>query len=1083
MQLTYKHIVLALFIIAIIYLITLGSNVEGLENENPEQIVDKITFNADKFLQNLTEDDAKQMLVSNQLMPWVKFMEEAEANELYEKLFNNESNENMMLKDLISTILDDELSSYLPSNPNDLVGLYNKVQNKLKEKTNNEINEYGEQFGFMKTANSLSLPSNSDLIDNVNKFLSDNKNKFKNDLLVSHSGSDAKIPSKNDTKADAQKLIDLGIDVNNINLQSFPNVLKYRVRNNRDYVANSIANIINSIAFKKGLEWKKVNVNGKIISDTTVNPNNVLLMKKSKIIRLKNIELDSINRPLNLLPSDFSDAKKQHIYDILLNLDNKEYNSEDTVLNTNFTNSLGQIVWSEPAANATNEDKAAYQNKIINVLEHLKPENAFVLNPSNFIRKSQFEEVDEMGLPLFMHDPYPEPVNLARKIFRSGDTKGELQNNESIIIQEGDSQVAILKKMNGLYYVNNNGEWVNKSFTNQFTWNVQDLENIGKNLSGNEDKSELRFDVIALNIVLGEIGKQSSKDLYYHTNNSELPLPIKYVDPYPLKWEGISQRNYALNQSLEPGVNPEVVEFKRMKINGAELVESNNNGALQDDEVIVGRNENILVKIVYEDDVRKYVDVNSIEYTNVDISERTGKIGWKVNFLKDMFENTNSDVIKKELTILNLLILAKGKSENARKNKLLPTGPRNKVSLVIKNPPQNANDKLLDSDKTRVIESIAQGLSDYNLVASGSSKDISTSQVKEMNRLNLASLVENGIQRVERLLISKKALSRSKYPDGPVLQDAEFNDIKFIYMSDILRLQKAIFGGFNNYIEPEDGIPDLIYASFRFKLILESKQDESGQFLLNRASPQDRLEIENVINGINSIDYENINLDDKSSVQEGIINLGVTNEKLVKVYEYMNIDEYFSVKLDLGKDVDLFEDVHKKIDENKRTIRNELCEMKKQAYFNSNLEGIVRNQCGDNCDDKEVYDKVCDLKVNYKCDVLDEEILEKYNYVNATNGVNEVKARLFSMTNEKKVQILNAIKDNIEARQNANDTNLINDIRETVNLTTTFKDLKMLHFAANKVIQSQEEQVVEGFYNNFNIIGGYSKDNNYTRFY
>ena len=70
MQLTYKHIVLALFIIAIIYLITLGSNVEGLENENPEQIVDKITFNADKFLQNLTEDDAKQMLVSNQLMPW-----------------------------------------------------------------------------------------------------------------------------------------------------------------------------------------------------------------------------------------------------------------------------------------------------------------------------------------------------------------------------------------------------------------------------------------------------------------------------------------------------------------------------------------------------------------------------------------------------------------------------------------------------------------------------------------------------------------------------------------------------------------------------------------------------------------------------------------------------------------------------------------------------------------------------------------------------------------------------------------------------------------------------------------------------
>ena len=63
-------------------------------------------------------------------------------------MFNNENNGDMMLKDLISTILDHELSSYLPSNPNDLVGLYNKVQNKLKVKTNNEINEYGEQFGF-----------------------------------------------------------------------------------------------------------------------------------------------------------------------------------------------------------------------------------------------------------------------------------------------------------------------------------------------------------------------------------------------------------------------------------------------------------------------------------------------------------------------------------------------------------------------------------------------------------------------------------------------------------------------------------------------------------------------------------------------------------------------------------------------------------------------------------------------------------------------------------------------------------------------------------------------------------------------
>ena len=34
MQLTYKHIVLALFVIAIIYFMTSGNNVEGLEDEN-----------------------------------------------------------------------------------------------------------------------------------------------------------------------------------------------------------------------------------------------------------------------------------------------------------------------------------------------------------------------------------------------------------------------------------------------------------------------------------------------------------------------------------------------------------------------------------------------------------------------------------------------------------------------------------------------------------------------------------------------------------------------------------------------------------------------------------------------------------------------------------------------------------------------------------------------------------------------------------------------------------------------------------------------------------------------------------------
>jgi hypothetical protein len=175
-------------------------------------------------------------------------------------------------------------------------------------------------------------------------------------------------------------------------------------------------------------------------------------------------------------------------------------------------------------------------------------------------------------------------------------------------------------------------------------------------------------------------------------DGNRLPLPIKYVDPYPLKWEGQSQRDYALND-LPDNINSEIIEFRRMKIStDGELEPSYNTGALQDIEVIVGRDDNILVKVINVDGEKKYMDTNNIEYPSIDITEQTGKIGWKVNFLKEKFENEESNVIKKELTILNLLILAKGKAESARKNKLLPMGARNKVSLVIKNPPVNQSD-------------------------------------------------------------------------------------------------------------------------------------------------------------------------------------------------------------------------------------------------------------------------------------------------------------------------------------------------------------------------------------------------------
>ena len=1118
MQLTYKHIVLALLVIAIIYFITRDNNIDGFQDEEQQQeVVDNIVFNADRFLMQLDDTQRKELLHSNKVMQWVKFMERDQANLLFNELFDNRDNADSYIGNLIDQYIDPKISEVMSEDQSTNVGLYNKAKEELKQNTNNEIKTYGENFGILKTENGLTLPSNTDLKNNIDIFLGDEKNNFASNLNVKFKGANVTFESKNKTKPTLESLINAGVNTGNINLDNFPSELKYRVRNNRKYIAIAIANILNSIALQKGYEWKKINVNGDIITDTTVNPDTIFNQKKSKIIKLMDSSLEDVARPLNILPLQFSNSKKRHVYNLLLNLNVKEYDSEDVTLENNFTNSLGQNVWSEPGKVASIDDHANYENKITNILEHSKIENEFVLNPVKFIRNSpKFNlykrklnqnndeyKPDELGLPLYMYDPYPEPVNSPNVIDRSNkDKTGKLEEGEIISIskvelQDGNEVITsseILKKENGLYYVkDDNNDWINKVFSNQFTWNISALEVLGKKLVGNEDKNELRFDIIALNTVLGEIGERNAVDLFYHSDDKTLPLPIKYIDPYPLKWKGTSQRNYALNESLGVDVNPEVVVFNRMKISNEDLIPSSNTGALQDDEVIVGQNNNILVKIVEENGVRKYTDASGLEYPNIDITENTGKIGWKVNFLREYFENTDSVIIKKELTILNLLILAKGKAENKRKFKLLPTLPRNKVSLVIKNPPLDSNnnkitsDVLSEDDKNACYESIANGLSDYNIIKSGAALIMSADSVKNMNRLNLASIVENGIQRVERLVILKQCISKSQYPNGDVLLDAELKEIKFIYMADIIRLQKAIFGAFNGYIEPEDGLKDIIYASYRLRLILQAKQDYAGKFLIDRATPLDQIIIKSLIEKLFNVNFDIVHPDDGLSINEHITSKGITLERLNKVYQYMSIDDYLSVKLNLSLDPDALDSVYQQIDENKVTIRDNLCETKKEEYFNSGLEGIAESLLKNNTDtdisEKEISDKVCELKLSYNCEVSDDDILRKYNYINAINAINAVKDRLFSMTTEKKTVILNTIKENIKNRQNASDNDLKVEIEDYVNLNTTFKDLKMLHFDARKVIPEQivEEQPVEEPFTNFSI-GGYNRNNMYSSF-
>jgi hypothetical protein len=1110
MQITYKHIVLVLIILALIFYLRSNRKIENLDDVVDGPVVDSVTFNADDYLMNLTEEDAKKMLVSNKITSWVKYMESDDADVLYNNLFIDNSNPEMFIKDLVTNVIDGNIESYITANTvanNASVAnktlLHTKIQNELKQNTETEINDFGNQYGFELSGTTLRLPSNGDLISKIDTYLNNSTNNYNSALVVNLNGLSVSIPSKNDTKANATSLAaEEGItDINNINLQNFPNVLKYRVRNNRDYVANSIANIINSMAMQKGLDWKKINVGGAVISDTTVNPRNIMNYKKNKIIRLKNLVFEDVARPYSLIPSTFSEKKRKHVYDILLNLLHKEYDSEDVTLATSFTNSLGQVVWSD----VINE----LYPLVSNILEHLKEENAFQVNPAKFVRcernSSGEKLVDDLGLPLYMHDPYPPPTVASRKIFRSSNSTGLFQDNEILNIEDinDDGSVTIVpilkiirRDVNGvsekIYQINVKGEWKDNSFPNLFEWEIPDLEEIGRNLT-NESEKDRKFDIVAINNILSKIGKDNSKDIYYNRiipdlddDGTELPLPIKYKNPYPLKWEGTSQRTYALD-------NEEVV-FKRMKVasNGVTLVKSNITGALADGEVIVGKNDNILVKIAYVNGVRTYQDAKGLSFPNIDITETSGKIGWKVKFLENKFNITSDSVIKKDLTILNLLIVAKGNAEIIRKNALLPYGARNKVSLVIKNPPKkmgkdsdgndalitDSNNVLSDLDKEAVYSGIASGLNIYNLINDGNSVDISGSQIASMNRLNLASMVENGIQRVERLLIKKNCVSRETYPDGTVLNDAAGKEIKYLYMSDILRLQKAMFGSFTNYVEPEDGLKDVLYAGYRLKLILSVKSDTTGMFILNQISTDEkRNEITQIINAVNAVDFAFIDPEDTNSIQTGVLDLGVTNENLGKIYQYLSLSDYFSVKIDLSRLPAYYTSIYAQIDSNKQIIRDELCAEARNIYINSDLETLVRTQIP-NATNKQVSDEICDMKLNYTCTVSDDSILDRYHYINAKNAVEEVEERLSSMKVEKQTQILDIIKENIRVRQNPNYTNLSASI-DNITLNSTFKELKEMHL--NILENSPQVVEVAAFTDTFSV-AGYNKNNMYFEY-
>jgi hypothetical protein len=155
MRISYKYIVLAIIVFIIVY------NLRQSENFDTTNINTKIIFNTDEYLKNLTEEQAINMIVSSQVLPWVKLTETKSAEEIYNKLFNEFDDDNKIVKDIIMEYLDAPIDTNVASlTDEEKTILYNDILKNLKlTKTDvadtnisgNEIEEYGILLGFTKT--------------------------------------------------------------------------------------------------------------------------------------------------------------------------------------------------------------------------------------------------------------------------------------------------------------------------------------------------------------------------------------------------------------------------------------------------------------------------------------------------------------------------------------------------------------------------------------------------------------------------------------------------------------------------------------------------------------------------------------------------------------------------------------------------------------------------------------------------------------------------------------------------------------------------------------------------------------------
>ncbi len=193
---SYKYIVLVIIFFIIIYNFRRS---EKFDNNNDNQII----FNADEYLKNLTEDQSKKMLVSSQILPWVKFTETNTAEAIYNKLFIDKGRKDDIIKDIIDIDLDDPINTNNSSlTDKEKTVLFNDILKNLKltkntdDDTNisgNEIDDYGKLLGFIRNYENatLTIPSTIELrtniLDNkkkIKKMLKNNKNIYIGGIII-----------------------------------------------------------------------------------------------------------------------------------------------------------------------------------------------------------------------------------------------------------------------------------------------------------------------------------------------------------------------------------------------------------------------------------------------------------------------------------------------------------------------------------------------------------------------------------------------------------------------------------------------------------------------------------------------------------------------------------------------------------------------------------------------------------------------------------------------------------------------------------------------------------------------------------